>query len=208
VSDSLDDESGNNLQPTSELDELILSIHSAISHLFGLSILIRRQRPRGRLPTLDSFTPLENSPDISNVIDKFPKVKSSPWLARRLGNEVTRRREHIRYRQFHRESLAREQLAHRDIRDTTTVADTVTATTFQEADHSGVVPQTQQDVPSGRLSVLTSATSFLSLEENMGRRIPDLSDMTLDGVQLEYGEPFECPYCRTIQEAKNRSEWK
>lgn len=44
--------------------------------------------------------------------------------------------------------------------------------------------------------------------EGTGLNIPDLADMVLDGVQLNYGEPIECPYCRTIQNLGNRYEWK
>lgn len=199
---------GDNATATTELDELILSVHSAIGHLFGLSMLIRRQRPKGRLPILDNFTPSESSPDISNVTDKFPKARSTLWLAKRLGNEVTRRREIIRYRQHHRESLANKdnkRSAHAGRSDTATLA-----TTFQEAESSGAASQVQQEAVSSRMSVFTSGTSYLSQDdgEGMGRRIPDLPDMTLDGVQLQYDEPFECPYCRTIQEVKNRLEWK
>lgn len=42
----------------------------------------------------------------------------------------------------------------------------------------------------------------------MGRRIPELPSMALNGVKLGYGEPFECPYCRTIQSCTNRLNWK
>ncbi|KAF4334107.1 ankyrin repeat [Fusarium beomiforme] len=199
---------GSDAQATNELDELILSVRSSVNHLFGLSMLIRRQRPRGRLPDLDEIT-LESSPDISYVTDKFPKAKSTQWLARRLGNKITRQRNLIQYRQHHRQSLAQRHVKGPNPADTATLADTVVATTFQEADNSWETQHTPQDVDSSRMSAFTSATSFLSLEDGttMGRSIPDLSDMTLDGVQLEYGVPFECPYCRTIQKVMNRYEW-
>lgn len=153
------------------------------------------------------------SPDISNVMDKFPKAKSSLWLAQRLGNEVARRREIIRYRQLHRESLAsghKQQSGHHGFGDTATLTDTIVATTYQETNCFEPAPQAGQNMVNSQMSIFTSATSLLSLDEGetMGRRIPDLSDMSLDGVQLQYGEPFECPYCRTIQMAENRSEWK
>lgn len=179
-------------------------------------MLIRRQKPRGRLPDLDGVTPLESSLDVSNVTDKFPKAKSALWIARRLGNRVNRQRELMQYRKLHRESLAEKdikQSAYPGLGDTATLADTVVATTFQETDHSGATPQPQQDVFSSPLSVFTSAISFLSPEdgESMGRRITDLSDMSLDGVHLQYGEPFECPYYQTIswpRIAPSGSKWR
>jgi hypothetical protein len=206
VPNDSDSTSVSEAQVTTELDELVFGVHSAISHLFGLSMLVRRQRPRGRLPVLDNFTPVESSPDISYITDKFPKVKSTPWLAQRLGNQVTRRREIIRYRQHHREGLATiddNKRAGRD--DTATVA-----TTFQEIENFGTANAKGKEVATSRVSVLTSGTSYLSDEDSTstGRHIPDLPDMRLDGVQLQYGERFECPYCRTIQEVNNRFEWK
>ncbi|KAF5716303.1 hypothetical protein FMUND_6421 [Fusarium mundagurra] len=192
------------LQLSAKRDELLLSIRSAINHLFGLSMLIRRQRPRGRLPELEELV-LESSPDISYLTDKFPKAKSNLWLARRLGNNITGQRRLIQYRQHHRESLAKRDVKGLDSADTATIV----ATTFHEGDKSSGTHQTSQDADSSRMSIFTSATSFLSLEDGTttGRSIPDLSDMTLDGVQLDYGEPFECPYCRTIQNVMNRYEW-
>ncbi|KAJ4013726.1 hypothetical protein NW766_005965 [Fusarium irregulare] len=197
--------SGSHENPTTELDELLLSIRSAINHLFSLSMLMRRQRPRGRLPDFEEIA-LESSPDISYLTDKFPKAKSSLWLARRLGNNITRQRRMIQYRQHHRESLAKRDIKGSD----PTYAATIVATTFQEEENASGTNQTPHDSDSSRVSIFTSATSFLSLEDGTatGRSIPDLSDMTLDGVQLDYGEPFECPYCRTIQNVRNRYEWK
>lgn len=77
-SESFNVRSDGNRPEVNELDELLLSISSSISHLFSLSMLIRRQRPKGRLPALDNFTPAESSPDITNVTDKFPKSKELP----------------------------------------------------------------------------------------------------------------------------------
>ncbi|VTO85334.1 unnamed protein product [Fusarium graminearum] len=187
-----------------ELDELLAGVHSAINHLFGISILIRKQQPRGRLLNLDDFT-LESSQDITYVADRFPKAKSNLWLARRLGNNISKQRKIIQYRQEHRASLAKES-EQPGVGDTATVV----ATTYHEIDNLELSDQVPKGVSSSGMSAFTSATSFQSLgdEEGMGRPIPDLSDMTLDGVQLEYGEPFECPYCRTIQVAANRYEWK
>ncbi|RGP58884.1 ankyrin repeat protein [Fusarium sporotrichioides] len=200
-----DDLKTGNTRTINELDELIAGIHSAINHLFGISILIRKHQPRGRLLDLDDFT-LESSQDITYVADKFPKAKSDLWLARRLGNNISKQRKVIQYRQEHRASLAKESVHQSGAGDTATVV----ATTYQERDSLEASNQVPKGVSSSRMSAFTSATSFQSLEdgEGAGRSIPDLSDITLDGVQLQYGEPFECPYCRTIQIAENRQQWK
>lgn len=193
------------LESTSELEQLLLNMHSSISHLFSLSTLIRRGRPKGRLPKPDSFVALESSPDIKHVEDKFPKVTKTPWLAQRLGNAITQRREVIHYRQTHRSRLAKVVPSEGDGADPAgrDQAPGTIATTFEDTEQSDV------NQPGNRNSIFTSATSFISAYgHDMGRRIPDLSNMTLDGVQLHYREPIECPYCRTIQTLENKLEWR
>ncbi|KAI1117726.1 hypothetical protein F5Y14DRAFT_321282 [Nemania sp. NC0429] len=194
-------------EPTSEINELSLAIHSAVSHLFSLSMLIRRQRPKGRLLNFQNFVPTEQSTDITYIRDKFPKLVTSPWLTQRLGNYISSRREAIRYRQLHRQQMGAPTGP--DI-----VTDNITeiaATTFVESTNGGHGPNRDLTAPRGDLSVFTSATSFMSSRTSIdgwGPRIPDLSEMILDGVPLQYTEPFECPYCRTIQNVANRLEWK
>ncbi|RSL49633.1 hypothetical protein CEP54_012338 [Fusarium duplospermum] len=51
-------------------------------------------------PNPDSFEPLENSPDITHVEDKFPKLRDETWLTQRLGNAITKRRMILKYRQI------------------------------------------------------------------------------------------------------------
>ncbi|KAI8711311.1 hypothetical protein NCS52_01507100 [Fusarium sp. LHS14.1] len=180
----------------------MLNLHSSINSLFSLSTLIRRRRPRGRLLKPDGFVSLENSPDIKHVEDKFPKVRSTPWLALRLGNAITQRRQMIQYRQSHRDRLA--TVVSKDLAEGTQskIPGTV-ATTYEE----GV--QGESSGRRDRRSMFTSETSFISWYGNdLGRRIPDLPDMVLEGVQLGYREPIECPYCRTIQVLANRAEWR
>jgi len=185
------------------LRELVLGIQSSVSHLFALSIIIRRHRPRGRFPPLDSFTPVEASPDISGVSDKYPKTKRAPWLSKRLGNAITLRRQFIQYRQEHRQKLANAHLGG-VIDDISTLA-----TTYVE-DLKSSHPGQSSDVALNRLSVCTFATSFMTDSEGqaIGRRIPDLTEMVMEGVQAEYDKAFECPYCRTIQTMGTRFEWK
>ncbi|KAK3312892.1 hypothetical protein B0H66DRAFT_382716 [Apodospora peruviana] len=193
--------------PTDELSATSLGIRSCLDHLFSISILIRRQRPKGRLPsTTSGFVPVESSLDITGVWDKFPKVRrETPWLAQRLGNAIGQRRHVIQYRQEHRQNLA-------DIsRNPETLkadAKSTIATTFVEHPNSA---NDQVSLADKRTSFYTFATSFMSSRSQdveIGHKIPDLDRLVLDGVQLAYGTPFECPYCRTIQMARNQVEWR
>ncbi|KAH7136277.1 hypothetical protein EDB81DRAFT_693283 [Dactylonectria macrodidyma] len=200
--DSLDTAS----ECTTELEQLLGSLHSSISHLFSLSILIRRLRPKGRLPGVDSLDSLDSSADVTYVEDKFPKARQVPWLAQRMGDAITRRRELIRYRQQHRAKISK---APEVLTNVNTETETI-ATSYREEDVVPTLQSSSSNEPEAA-SIYTSATSFMTStmdSEGTGLNIPDLSDMVLDGVQLNYGEPIECPYCRTVQNLENRYEWK
>lgn len=198
---------------TSEVQELALIIASSINHLFGLSVLVRRMRPKGRFHSLD--TPIENPRDVVTVADKFPKVREQEWLAQRLGNAIGRRRLFFNYRQQHRKRLAtRTDMVEKspddndDHQGECDIATTI-ATTFEE--NTDGDPSKVRQMALERGSIFTSATSLVSdydQDQAMGRRIPDLPDMILDGSRLNYGWPIECPYCRTVQLFDNRLEWK
>jgi hypothetical protein len=198
--------------PPDEIQGLMTNIDSCIDHLFRLSMLMRRLRPKGRTRDLNSFAPLQESLDSVAVMDKFPRVKQNKWLAQKLGDSISQRRQYFTYRQQHRKRLADRGL--RVIQTTDGVGvvmdnATTIATTFQEAEET--FAELSIEVDSDRRSTFSTATSLVSdYDQNneMGRRIPDLPDMTLDGVPLEYGKFIECPYCRTIHVFSNRLEWK
>jgi len=188
-------------------EQLLLSIKSAINYLFGLSTIMRRDRPRGRLPPLPQFSEEEASPDITYVADKFPKLRdpASSWLTRRLGNAIAYRRHYIRYRQEHRQRLGASASYAPELEGNDMAAEWVTvATTFAE-----IRSQDQPlEVPSSSKtgSAVSTATSFISTCD--GESIPGLDRLFLEGVQLRYGEPFECPFCRTIQTLGNEQDWR
>jgi hypothetical protein len=193
-----------------ELTQLFLNIQSCITHLFELSVLIRRDRPRGRVrPTgLDKWD-FDSGPDVTNVKDKFPKLKESPWLAQRMGNWIAQQREYIRYRQKHRQKLAKSRVTI-GVDGTSMVLSgqvTTKATSYHEQQGMEIILDDTRTTE----SIRSSATSFATTaptDIGAGRRIPQLTDMWLDGVQLGYDIHIECPYCRTIQKFKDRYQWK
>ncbi|KAK4449677.1 hypothetical protein QBC34DRAFT_380135 [Podospora aff. communis PSN243] len=175
-----------------------------------MAILVRRQKPRGRLPsTITGFIPADSSLDITGVSDRFPRLRrEAPWLTQRLGNAIAQRRDIIRYRQQHRRKLAEAAV---DSADPIADAESTMATTYLEDPHSADAITLSRLLVDKRASICTFATSFMSSgseDLDIGHRIPDLDRLVLDGLQLAYGEPFECPYCRTIQMAENLIEWR
>ncbi|KAK2003846.1 hypothetical protein LX36DRAFT_565467 [Colletotrichum falcatum] len=196
---------------TTEINELFNNIQSCITYLFTLSTLLRRSHPRGRTSQQGPQTPQSDpGPLVTNAKDKFPKLKQSPWLAERIGQRTARQMDYIRYRQSHRTRLARvdvgpprqDELAERATTKATSFHDTI------------AVPDSIKQPASGSTreeSMYTVATSFAQTavgDTSSGRIIPQLTDMWLDGRQLGYGQPVECPYCRTIQIIKDRYHWK
>jgi hypothetical protein len=75
--------------PTSELQDLALIVASSINQLFGLSVLVRRMKPKGRFRNPDK--PTESPRDIVTVADKFPKVReqeADPTFGKRYWQET------------------------------------------------------------------------------------------------------------------------
>ncbi|KDN72354.1 hypothetical protein CSUB01_00037 [Colletotrichum sublineola] len=195
---------------TTEINELFNNIQSCITYLFTLSTLLRRSHPRGRTSQQGSQSSQSDPrPFITNAKDKFPKLKQSPWLAERIGQRTARQMDYIRYRQNHRAKLSRVDVGL--IQDELTERATTKATSF----HDTVAASDSIKKPASRSSreesIYTVASSFAQTaigDTYSGRIIPQLTDMWLDGRQLGYGEPVECPYCRTIQIIKDRYHWK
>ncbi|CAH0044981.1 unnamed protein product [Clonostachys solani] len=212
--DSISDGAYRDLFPeeSSPLDELLTGLHSSISNLFSLAMLIRRDRPKGRRLDSRRLVSLDKTADITYVEDRFPKLRLTPWLAQRLGEAISYRRESIRYRQTHRQKLQTMSDLSAPNEDAQTLA-----TTFKEVNWNGDQNQSlfqENSVESGNKShenksILSAGTSHVSAEANTAElRVPDLSNMILDGIRLDYGQHIECPYCRTVQKPLNRHEWK
>ncbi|KAF3812219.1 hypothetical protein GCG54_00009904, partial [Colletotrichum gloeosporioides] len=180
-----------------ELRELLKNIQSAVDHLFELSIILRRHKPRGRTLHI-AFEPSTSSQDITNVGDRYPKARNKSWLLQRLGNAVSMRRQYIQYRQNHRPG--RPEGKGKKIGG----AATSKATTFLEPEDL----LRSMRAFSIHTSVTSMASSFGINEDGQSLRVPPLTDMVLNGVALKYGEKFECPYCRTKCMVETRDEWK
>ncbi len=241
LSDSSD--SGGSLadqsSPTSELQQLFLAIVETVTSLLKLSVSIRRSTPRGRyarvasLSPLDpslvaSLSPLDPSFDINHVYEKYPRLRSRPWLVEKLGKAITRRRDFLRYRERHHEKLA----------------DSNVLSAFKKTlDHHNPVPNkpgthtisarggpkmanvASSSADRSRL-VSTIATTYIADSHNLLETVShaglSFSDITsvADGHDQEArpipdppkdsagAKPFECPYCYTIQVVRKPSHWK
>jgi hypothetical protein len=185
--------------PITELEKLLSNIQFSVGHLLRLSILIRRRRPRGRLPELDTLN-LDPGLDIRHVKDKFPKTTQSPWLAERLGICIARRREIMQYRQLHSERLGKRQ----DDEEVGSVREYPAST--KATTYDGTIDLERLSM---KPSFRTTTTTFSAFGTNgtEGLSVPTLTDITFNGVELKFDEEFECPYCRTIQVIETQNGW-
>ena len=86
-----------------EIDTLYESCVDIITDLFDLSADIYQATNRDRYARAIAAKKetLDETFDISHVSNKFPKLQQSPWLERRLGQAITRRRYFFRYCKSH-----------------------------------------------------------------------------------------------------------
>ena len=201
------------IEETTELAELQRGLKSSIDILYRLSMLIRRDRPRGKLPLPDALPRQDPTLDIRHTKDKFPKVQSAPWLAERLGQAISERRDYILYRQEHQRDRERVREVYvQDPAASMVTAQLSEATTFVKGADAVDNLLFDQDEDT-KLSSRSSTTSFdTTAEEGDGSNqrlvVPALDSMKFNGIRLQYGESFECPYCRTIQRASDYHDWR
>ncbi|KAK5993589.1 Serine/threonine-protein phosphatase 6 regulatory ankyrin repeat subunit A [Cladobotryum mycophilum] len=190
------------LRGTTELHHLSYGIQSSITQLFKISIIIRQLKPRGREVKSRDLPPLDPSPDIMHIGDKFSKSRATPWLMEKLGRAIVERRDFFRQQKARRE----KQLA-------TETQDPIDqgATTFQGEDEllplSSKPDQIYEESVASYATETSRATSTGGMDDE-ALRVPDPPYILPNGMEFEYGEPFECPYCLNIQTVKNRSRWK
>lgn len=193
-----------------ELSELILSVGYSVTDLFRYSVFLRRHQPRGReVPSAGELMSPDSWLDIRHTKDKFPKLTSQPWLAERIDNAISQRREYIRFRQQHQETSVKPEPqvgAKAQGKETASTK----ATTYNEAEDESAVSLRKVPDDSGH-SVQTIATSFVTIYNDDGTaevRAPDLERLKFRNIWLKYNKLIECPFCRTTQRLRNHAEWR
>lgn len=208
-----------------ELDLLLLRIRTTITRLFRLSTLIRRQQPRGRSPSSEV---VHVPADVTFVKDRYPKTRHLPWLATRLGNATTQRREYINHRQAYRKSLASHPrrtaplppVSRRIIAKQTKSSFLKRTNVTKAIPRQGgarILHEESTPVPSPSPTSSSASISTFSSMATICRTLPgieteyDIADLTesrLNYVQLRYDHHFECPWCRTIQLVSSHDQWR
>ena len=215
--------------PTSELQQLFLAIVETVTSLLKLSISIRNSTPRDRYTRAASLSPLDPSFDINHVYEKYPRLRSKPWLVEKLGRAITRRRDFLRYREKHREKLADSNVSSA-FKKTSDHHNSVAAKpgthTISARGGPKMADVAGSSADRSRLAS-TIATTYIADSDNLLETVShtgqsEISDITsvLDDRDQEArpipdppkesagAKPFECPYCYTIQVVKKPSHWK
>jgi hypothetical protein len=197
---------------TSELAELSLAIQEGITNLFELSMIIRKRPEKDDYIKASLRYNFDPKLDINHVGDKYPVARSGePWLMERLGTAITRRRQYLLYRREHQKRLEEVHQVSKDV-DGRTVWSGTKASTFVPDNRLGD-PASQSSIPDDPI-ILSSRPQTEYTDSSRGKdagsdllRTP-LLPKGLNGVRVEYGEHFECPYCWRPQNVQNKHEWK
>lgn len=218
----------SNSVPTSELQELFESAAETITSLFKLSIVIRNATFRDRYARAMAATkePLIDSFDISHVGDKFPRLRRTPWLEKRLGKAITQRRQYLKYCQEHHDRLAGDIEHHGENRYPSREKSPSRMLNRKmqqpsEERKSGMITKPPSTLNSTAASTIAatllngrddlsdedrSLTSYAtSLGEDSGDhklRVPPLPE------EATKGRPFQCRYCWGIQLLKDERSWR
>lgn len=214
--------------PTSELQELFESTAETITSLFKLSIVIRNATFRDRYARALAAAkePLNDSFDISHVGEKFPRLRRTPWLEKRLGKAITQRRQHLKYCQEHHDRLA-EDIEHDGENRYPSREKSLSRMLNRQMQQPG--EERKSDMIAKPPSTLNStAASTLAATLLNGRDELSDEDRSLASYATSLGEdsgghklgvpplpeeaakgkPFQCRYCWGIQQLKNERSWR
>lgn len=195
---------------TTELQEIFTAIIASNKSLMKLSMVIRSSPARDDyIKAASRYQDWNPYADIGHVREKHGSAKgSTDWLLIRLGNAIARRRQFLKYRVEHSARMAGgweegEKLTKEDEK---TIASTK-ATTFMAADNvyqreGSNTPASFGSQTSYEQTVLGDETAATILT------VPPPPKFAFPDVQFEYGEPFNCPYCYTEQNVRNKAAWK
>ena len=200
-------------QNPSELEEIFSAIHSSNASLMKLSMVIRSSPARDDyLKAASRFKDWNPYPDIGHVREKHGSAKgSTEWLLNRLGKAITRRRQFLKYRVEHFEKLSGawdegERAKRDDEKPEKTIASTK-ATTFIGNDN---IYQREGSDAAVSFGSQTSYEATVAGDEIASHKltVPPPPKLAFPDIPFEFGEPFNCPYCYTEQNVKNKAAWK
>ncbi|KAI5808622.1 hypothetical protein DFH27DRAFT_233036 [Peziza echinospora] len=208
-------------EEASDLTLTICDIAHVITCLCQLSVLIRQTNPKDRIHKYAAIPMSHFQPyDRAHAQTKHPSAPE--YLAQRLGDANTQRRQFFEYRRLHHEKIAKfvddmmvneahgqaggeaelEEEAHTVITkaQTMTTISTVPGqielpVEFRAADFESVSGETTTSIGSMYMAENQGASGFLQIPR------PPNADFVFEG------NPFMCPYCYCIIAVRNTRAW-
>lgn len=219
-------------EASTESKELSNIVHGAIASLFKLSILVQKSSRGGKFAESSMEKRYETQFDIQHVRECFPFAADNHKLLERLGRANAQRRQWLSYRRRHHEKLAADltQPHGRQGDARSYVATDVPA-------HSTNIPFTEQRMPVSEIGGLDlgsnmSSTIATTFNDDSHHRYYDSQSVSEGGLsetlysasgitgfdkqpnviprmpkQAANGDPFECPFCFTIQTISGLHSW-
>ncbi|CAM1510793.1 Fc.00g083060.m01.CDS01 [Cosmosporella sp. VM-42] len=190
----LEEDCGSDDVPATELEQITMDVKEVVDSLLRLSMTIRNPAPHDRfIASLSTETSHFVIFDIDHVKSKHGMIE--PWLAERLGESNSRRRQYFKYRQAHHDKLAYGLGEDDDKAAPSTLASSIP----EKLKDAGVeLARGDDNSDSGWLSQTSFATSTGQAER---LRVPKMPRAAQEG-------PFECPFCYMILQVSDRRGWK
>jgi len=208
-------EKGNETwESTSELEELDLAIQEAITNLFELSMIVRKKPEKDEYIKASLASSFDPTPDIVHVGDKYPVTRDNNlWLKERLGTAITRRRQYLRYRKEHQEKMEQMHEMKKNADGKTVWSGEKASTYLPESIFGKNTPSTSMPLEMsskgvGKRPQTEYADSSRGKDGSADLLRTPLLPKDAFGVRVEYGQYFECSYCRRPQNVRDKNEWK
>ncbi|KAF4462727.1 hypothetical protein FALBO_10465 [Fusarium albosuccineum] len=192
---SRDESSCDEELPATEIEQIASDVPDAVNCLLRLSVAIRNPAPHDRFATFVSIDASHYEQfDTQHVKDKFEHIDHS--IAKRLGQEISRRRQYFKYRENHHLKLS-HGLDNTEQKDgESTVASSIPGHVKAANINLSSI---DEDVVSDSGVTQTSFASSNADAEKL--RVPPLPK------EAERG-PFECPFCYMMITATSTISWK
>ena len=188
-------------KPT-ELQQIFLDISQVINLLYKVSMTVRNSTPHDRYLKsaeidMSWFLPFA----VNHIQEKFPSAKE--YLIQRLAKGIVCRRQYLEYRKIHRTKLAKPEARTLDYQVGAIAISEKTPTVITDTTASAYVEPRARSVQDTEILDEASETTLGSLgSEDTRLHIPSMPKEALGQ------EPFECPYCWTIDAVENTHAWR
>ncbi|KAK4666784.1 hypothetical protein QC763_303270 [Podospora pseudopauciseta] len=205
--------------PTTRVDELFLSIWSHIDRLFKLASWLRREirHESSSLATIPVPAPGDDfiyDYHMCRLQRKYPKLSQQPRLCKTLGQALLFRRALILRKSKTKDRHTPEITPQLELRSLPTLLSgnesksksPAPSMTPKESTAINISATEKDTTPTYDTDTGTERVVFE--EDNGGLEVADLTTFVIDGIPLQFGKPFQCPFCGVIKSIGTRSEWR